>query len=157
MRMTRARASPATLHNHMGGRAPGGQGEEGRTAPRWSHCAAAGVRRVLDGWPTRKVRYRLMELAADGAAWARMAAELRGFLSDAHHYTAAIDAGFEPKTAGLSSEDDARSIAPASVHFAAVCLCNRAAAAQGGGAFQFRRLLAPTAHTAYYSYPLLFS
>ena len=73
------------------------------------------------------------------------------------HYTAAIDAGFEPKTAGLSSEDDVHSIAPASVHFAAVCLCNRAAAAQGGGAFQFRRLLAPTAHTAYYSYPLLFS
>ena len=73
------------------------------------------------------------------------------------HYTAAIDAGFEPRTAGLSSEDDVHSIAPASVHFAAVCLCNRAAAAQGGGAFQFRRLLAPTAHTAYYSYPLLFS
>ena len=73
------------------------------------------------------------------------------------HYTAAIDAGFEPGTVGLLSEDDARSIAPASVHFAAVCLCNRAAAAQGGGAFQFRRLLAPTAHTAYYSYPLLFS
>ena len=73
------------------------------------------------------------------------------------HYTAAIDAGFEPRTAGLSLEDDSRSIAPASVHFAAVCLCNRAAAAQGGGAFQFRRLLAPTAHTAYYSYPLLFS
>ena len=64
------------------------------------------------------------------------------------HYTAAIDAGFEPATAGLSSEDDVHSIAPASVHFAAVCLCNRAAAAQGGGAFQFRRLLAPTAHTA---------
>jgi len=73
------------------------------------------------------------------------------------HYTAAIDAGFEPKTAGLSSEDDVHSIAPASVHFAAVCLCNRAAAAQGGGAFQFRRLLAPTAHTAYYPYTFLFS
>lgn len=73
------------------------------------------------------------------------------------HYTAAIDAGFEPKTAGLSSEDDVHSIAPASVHFAAVCLCNRAAAAQGGGAFQFRRLLPPTAHTAYYPYPLIFS
>jgi hypothetical protein len=73
------------------------------------------------------------------------------------HYTAAIDAGFEPRTAGLSSEDDVHSIAPASVHFAAVCLCNRAAAAQGGGAFQFRRLLPPTAHTAYYPYPLLFS
>jgi hypothetical protein len=28
------------------------------------------------------------------------------------HYTAAIDAGFEPKTAGLSSEDDVHSIAP---------------------------------------------
>ena len=41
------------------------------------------------------------------------------------HYTAAIDAGFEPRTAGLSLEDDSRSIAPASVHFAAVCLCNR--------------------------------
>lgn len=73
------------------------------------------------------------------------------------HYTAAIDAGFEPKTAGLSSEDDVHSIAPASVHFAAVCLCNRAAAAQGGGAFQFRRLLPPTAHTAYYPYTFLFS
>ena len=73
------------------------------------------------------------------------------------HYTAAIDAGFEPKTAGLSSEDDVHSIAPASVHFAAVCLCNRAAAAQGGGAFQFRRLLPPTAHTAYYPYPVIFS
>lgn len=73
------------------------------------------------------------------------------------HYTAAIDAGFEPRTAGLSSEDDVHSIAPASVHFAAVCLCNRAAAAQGGGAFRFRRLLPPTAHTVYYSYPLLFS
>ena len=56
------------------------------------------------------------------------------------HYTAAIDAGFEPRTVGSSSEDDARSIAPASVHFAAVCLCNRAAAAQGGGAFRFRRI-----------------
>ena len=76
------------------------------------------------------------------------------------HYTAAIDAGFEPGTAGLSSEDDARSIAPASVHFAAVCLCNRAAAAQGGGAFLYRRLSPtppPTAHTAFYSYPFLFS
>ena len=73
------------------------------------------------------------------------------------HYTAAIDAGFEPRTAGLSSEDDVHSIAPASVHFAAVCLCNRAAAAQGGGAFRFRRLLPPTAHTVFYPYPLLFS
>jgi hypothetical protein len=73
------------------------------------------------------------------------------------HYTAAIDAGFEPKTAGLSSEDDVHSIAPASVHFAAVCLCNRAAAAQGGGAFLYRRLLPPTAHTAYYPYTFLFS
>ena len=46
---------------------------------------------MLDGWPKRKVRHRLMELAADGAAWSRMAAELRGFLSDAHHYNTAID------------------------------------------------------------------
>ena len=89
--MTRARASPATLHNHLGGRAPGGQGEEGRTAPRWSHCAAVGVRRMLDGWPKRKVRHRLMELAADGAAWSQVATELRDFLSDAHHYNTALD------------------------------------------------------------------
>ena len=46
---------------------------------------------MLDGWPKRKVRHKLMELAADGDAWSRMAAELRGFLSDAHHHNTALD------------------------------------------------------------------
>ena len=46
---------------------------------------------MLDGWPKRKVRHKLMNLAADGAAWSQMAAELRGFLSDAHHYNTALD------------------------------------------------------------------
>ena len=46
---------------------------------------------MLDGWPKRKVRHRLMELATDGDAWPRMAAELRGFLTDAHHFNTALD------------------------------------------------------------------
>ena len=46
---------------------------------------------MLDGWPKRKVRRKLMELATDGDAWSQMATELRGFLSDAHHYNTALD------------------------------------------------------------------
>ena len=46
---------------------------------------------MLDGWPKRKVRHRLMNLATDGAAWSQMAVELRGFLSDAHHNNTALD------------------------------------------------------------------
>ena len=46
---------------------------------------------MLDGWPKRKVRHKLMNLAADGAAWSQVAAELRGFLSDNHHYNTALD------------------------------------------------------------------
>ena len=46
---------------------------------------------MLDGWPKRKVRCKLMDLATDGAAWTQMATELSTFLSDAHHYNAALD------------------------------------------------------------------
>ena len=59
----------------------------------WSSCAAAGVRRMLNSWPARKVRSNLIRMAADEAAWAQLATELRVFLpDDEHHHHTALEA-----------------------------------------------------------------
>ena len=81
----------ATLRNHLGGRAPGGTGEAGRTAPRWSNCAASAVRRVIDGWPHGQHWNNLVELTNSQPAWDRMETELAALLPDSHHYRNALE------------------------------------------------------------------
>ena len=81
----------ATLLNHVGGRAPGGTGEAGRIAPRWSNCSSSAVRHVLDSWPPGMKWRSLAALSTSQPAWAHMETELTALLPDRHHYGIAIE------------------------------------------------------------------
>ena len=80
----------ATLRSHLGGRAPGGSGEAGRNAPRWSHVSASAVRTLFDSWPQGQIFRKLVELAVSPRAWDRMERELSPLLPDAHHLSTAL-------------------------------------------------------------------
>ena len=80
----------ATLRSHLGGRAPGGTGEAGRNAPRWSNVSASAVRSLLDSWPQGQVFRKLVELATSPGAWDRMEKELSLLLPDPHHRRTAL-------------------------------------------------------------------
>ena len=80
----------ATLRSHLGGRAPGGTGEAGRNAPRWSHVSASAVRALFDSWPQGQVFRKLVELAVSPRAWDRMERELSLLLPDSHHLSTAL-------------------------------------------------------------------
>ena len=80
----------ATLSSHLGGRAPGGTGESGRYAPRWSNRAASAVREVMDSWPSGQRWEMLVELSKSACAWARMEKALSSCLSDPHHLGTAL-------------------------------------------------------------------
>ena len=80
----------ATLSSHLGGRAPGGTGESGRYAPRWSNRAASAVREVMDSWPPGQRWEMLVELSKSACAWARMEKALSSCLSDPHHLGTAL-------------------------------------------------------------------